>query len=74
MENSSFLSEFMLITNFKTILFIGILILVFVMMKVMEKKKIKFSLRMITATVSGLILGVIIQAAAGFPEVPKDIV
>ena len=74
MENSSFLSEFMLITNFKTILFIGILILVFVMMKVMEKKKIKFSLRMITATVSGLILGVIIQAVAGFPEVPKDIV
>ena len=74
MENSSFLSEFMLITNFKTILFIGILILVFVMMKAMEKKKIKFSLRMITATVSGLILGVIIQAVAGFPEVPKDIV
>ena len=74
MENNSFLSEFMLITNFKTILFIGILILVFVMMKAMEKKKIKFSLRMITATVSGLILGVIIQAVAGFPEVPKDIV
>ena len=73
MKDSSFLSEFLLITNFKTVAFIIILMGIFVVMKSMEKKKVKFPIRMITATIVGLILGVIIQWIAGFPKDPSKV-
>ena len=73
MKDSSFLSEFLLITNFKTVAFVIILIGIFFVMKSMEKKKVKFPIRMITATIVGLILGVIIQWIAGFPKDPSKV-
>lgn len=73
MKDSSFLSEFLLITNFKTVAFIIILMGIFVVMKSMEKKKIKFPIRMITATIVGLVLGIIIQWVAGFPKDPGKV-
>ncbi|MBE6070607.1 MAG: cation:dicarboxylase symporter family transporter [Clostridium butyricum] len=66
--NSTFFTHFLMITNFMPILFIGILIGTFFIVRMMEKKKVKFSMRMILATIIGLILGVIIQLVAGFPE------
>ena len=65
---SSFLSQFLMITDFKTIFFIILLLGTFFIVRQFEKKKIKFSLRTIYATVLGLILGIIIQAFAGFPN------
>lgn len=73
MMESSFFGEFLMITNSNTLLFIGILIGLFFVVRKMEKKKVKFSTRMITATLIGLGLGVIIQVVAGFPETPSSV-
>ena len=70
---STFLSEFLFITNIKTILFIAILVAIFVLVRKMEKKKVKFSTRMISAMGIGLVLGLFIQLVAGFPKDPSSI-
>ena len=70
---STFLSEFLFITNIKTISFIAILVAIFVLIRKMEKKKVKFSTRMISAMGIGLVLGLFIQLVAGFPKDPSSI-
>ncbi|MGL5751163.1 MAG: cation:dicarboxylate symporter family transporter, partial [Paraclostridium sp.] len=74
MGESSFLSQFLMITDIKTVLFIGVLLLTFVIVKQFEKKKVKFSTRTIYATLIGLALGVVIQFVAGLPEDPAQVV
>ena len=74
MNTSKFLNEFLLLSSFKTILFLGILLLLFVGMRYVEKRKIKFSNRMIIGTILGLLLGVVIQIVAAFPENPSEVV
>ncbi|MGL5330474.1 MAG: cation:dicarboxylate symporter family transporter, partial [Peptostreptococcaceae bacterium] len=74
MESKTFLSEFIMITDIKTILFLSILVGIFYFIKALEKKKVKFSTRTIYATLIGLILGVIIQISAGLPSNPKEAV
>ena len=71
--NNTFLSDFIMITNFKTIAFIILLIAVLFGVNIMSKKKVKFSTRMIVSTIAGLILGLIIQLVAGFPDNPGDV-
>ncbi len=71
---NSFLSEFIMITNVKTVFFILVLFGIFFIVYNMEKKKVKFSTRTIIATIIGLVLGVIIQLFAGFPENPGEVV
>lgn len=71
--NSTFLSDFIMITSFKTIAFIIVLLAVLFGVNVMAKKKVKFSTRMIVSTIVGLILGVIIQVVAGFPNNPGEV-
>ena len=39
MGESSFLSQFLMITDIKTVIFIGVLLLTFVIVKQFEKKK-----------------------------------
>lgn len=73
MGDSSFLSQFLMITDIKTVLFIAVLIGTFFIVKQFEKKKVKFSTRTIYATIIGLILGVIIQLVAGLPEDPAGV-
>lgn len=70
---STFLSEFLFITDIKTVAFIVILVAIFILVRKMEKKKIKFSTRMISAMGIGLVLGFIIQLVAGFPEKPSSV-
>lgn len=43
MESNKFLSQFLMITNIKTVLFIVLLLGLFYLMRILEKKKIKFS-------------------------------
>ncbi len=71
--NSTFLTDFLMVTNLKTILFIGILIGMFYLIKVLERKKVNFSKRMILSTILGLLLGGIIQVIAGLPETTDNI-
>ncbi len=71
--DSTFFSNFLMITNFNTIIFIGILMGVFFVINKMGKNKVKFSTRMIASTLIGLILGVVIQLVAGLPDVPTDV-
>ena len=73
MGESSFLSQFLMITDLKTVIFIAVLIGTFFIVKQFEKKKVKFSARTIYATIIGLILGVIIQLVAGLPENPAEV-
>jgi len=62
-----------MITSFKTVAFIIVLLAVLFGVNVMAKKKVKFSTRMIVSTIVGLILGVIIQVVAGFPNNPGEV-
>lgn len=73
MAYNSFLSDFLMITDIKTIMFITVIIGVFFTIRVLERKKVKFTTRTIYATVIGLVLGLIIQAVAGFPDNPSEI-
>ncbi|EPZ62379.1 putative membrane protein [[Clostridium] sordellii ATCC 9714] len=71
MGESSFLSQFLMVTDIKTVLFIGVLLGTFFIVKQFEKKKVKFSTRTIYATIIGLLLGVIIQVVAGLQKIQK---
>ncbi|MBU5487946.1 cation:dicarboxylase symporter family transporter [Clostridium sp. MSJ-8] len=62
-----------MITSVNTILFIAVLVGTFYIIRRLEKKKIKFQTRIIVATIIGLILGIIIQLAAGFPKEPSKV-
>lgn len=73
MENNKFLSEFLMITNIKTVLFIMLLLGLFYLMKILEKKKIKFSKRMFFAIFLGFFLAFIIQLVGGFPSNPMEV-
>ena len=53
---SAFFKDFLYLTDIRTIIFIGVLVILFGVMKHMEKKKVKFSTRMLSATGLGLIL------------------
>ena len=66
--NSTFFTDFVMITSFMPIVFIGLLLGLFFVIRQMEKKKINFSKRMIVATLLGLLLGVVIQSVAKFPD------
>ncbi len=66
--DSTFFTSFMMITSFKPIIFIMVLIAIFFGINKLEKKDVKFSKRMIFSTIIGLILGLIIQLIAGFPS------
>ena len=70
---SSFFTDFLYLTDIRTVIFIAILIALFFVMKQLEKKKVKFSTRMLSATAIGLVLGLLIQVVGGFPDVPMDV-
>ena len=71
--NNVFFKEFLMISELKTILFLGILVLLFTVMNKFQKKKIDFSKRMLIGTGIGLLLGVLIQVVSGFSSNPMEI-
>lgn len=71
--NSTFFTNFLMITTLNTIIFIGILIGIFFVINKLAKNKVKFSTRMIISTLLGLVLGLIIQIVAGFPDSPAEV-
>ncbi|MGL5972918.1 MAG: cation:dicarboxylate symporter family transporter, partial [Oscillospiraceae bacterium] len=70
---SSFLKDYLLISTGQTLLFLLCLFALFVVMKILEKRKASFSLRMSIGTGLGLLLGLFIQAMTGFSDNPTSI-
>lgn len=73
MKDSTFLTEFLELSSLYTVLFLLVLGGLFFAIRKMEKKKVKFSTRMIAGTVIGLLLGLAIQLVAGFPGDPEGV-
>lgn len=71
--DSTFFTKFIMITSFKPIIFIAVLIGLFFGIYKLEKAGINFSKRMLLSTIMGLLLGVIIQFIAGFPGNTEDV-
>lgn len=69
-----FYQDFLLISSGKTVFFLAFLVLFMLGIRRMEKKKVKFSTRMIVGTILGLALGLLIQIVAGFPSEPDEII
>ena len=67
MQNT-FLSGYLLLGSFNTVLFLLILFATFFINKKMQQKKISFTLRMIVSIAMGLAIGGVIQLMAGFPD------
>ena len=70
--NYTFFSEFLMVTNWLTVLSIGILVGLFFIVKKLSNK-LNFTKLMIASIVMGIGLGVVIQAIAGFPNDPTKV-
>ncbi|KKY00547.1 sodium:dicarboxylate symporter [Paraclostridium benzoelyticum] len=70
--NYTFFSEFLMVTNWLTLLSIGILIGLFFIVKKLTKK-LDFTKLMISSIAMGIGLGLIIQFIAGFPNDPTKV-
>lgn len=73
--NSTFFEQFLMISDIKTVIFIALLILILFGISFLGKgkAKLKFSTRMILSTIIGLLLGLVIQFVANFPNNPSEI-
>ena len=71
--NNVFFKDFLMISELKTILFLAILVILFIIMNRFQKKKVNFSRRMLIGTGIGLVLGILIQAVSGFSSDPMKI-
>jgi uncharacterized protein len=68
---NAFFKNFLTITHYQTLLSIFVLVACFVFIKILEKRKVSFSLRMLIALAAGILLGLGIQTIAGFPQTPS---
>ncbi len=71
--NNVFFKEFLKISDVKTIIFLVVLGVILFALNKLPKKKFSFSAKVMIATVVGLILGLIIQFTAGFPNNPMEL-
>ncbi|MEG0959069.1 MAG: hypothetical protein RSB19_04975 [Erysipelotrichaceae bacterium] len=67
-----FLKQFLMISDFKTILFIVIYLLLALFIFKLPKKRFSFSSKVIMGTIFGLIIGFSIQAVSGFNSSPMS--
>lgn len=70
--DNTFFSQFMMVTNIKTVIFIIALIGLFFLTSKLQNK-LKFTKLMIVSTVLGIALGIIIQYVAKFPDDPSQV-
>ena len=72
---TEFLSKFLKISDFRTLAFLIILAGLFYVIHILyRKRKMSFSKVVLIGTAIGLVLGLIIQAVAGFPKDPSQVV
>ncbi|MDR2897566.1 MAG: cation:dicarboxylase symporter family transporter, partial [Spirochaetaceae bacterium] len=70
---SVFFQDFLGVSELKTVLFLAVLAGLFFCMHLLSAKKITFAKRVVLGTGIGLLLGIIIQAAAGFSDNPATV-
>lgn len=68
-----FFTEFLMLSNIESFIFILVLIGLFALIWLLGKWKVKFGTKVMIAMVLGLGLGVLVQFVAGFPSVPGDV-
>lgn len=68
-----FLSQFLMISDWKTILFVALFIVLAIFIFKLPKKRFNFSTKVLFATILGLLLGLLIQAISGFSSDPVSI-
>lgn len=68
-----FFEKFLMISDMKTLVFIGILLALIVGLNSLPKKKFNFSTKVMIGTGLGLVLGILIQVVAGFPKDPTSL-
>ena len=68
MLNTPLFTNFLKLSEPLTFIFLGVLIACFFAMKVLEKKKMSFSIRMFVGLILGIALGFLIQVVAQFPD------
>ena len=71
--NNSLFKEFLLLSTKETFLFLGLLFGLFILMYILQKKKVDFSKRILTGTGIGFLLGLGIQIVSGFSDNPMNI-
>ncbi|MEG0068918.1 cation:dicarboxylate symporter family transporter [Cetobacterium sp.] len=71
--NNVFFEQFLMVSEWKTVAFLGALVVILYLINMLPKKKFNFSAKVMIATVIGLILGLGIQFVAGFPTNPMDL-
>lgn len=71
--NSVFFKQFLMISDIKTIIFLIALVAIIMVINRLPKEKFNFSAKVMTATFIGLILGLVIQVVAGFPNDPMKL-
>ncbi|MEG0135985.1 MAG: cation:dicarboxylase symporter family transporter, partial [Cetobacterium sp.] len=71
--NNVFFEQFLMVSEWKTVAFLGALVVILYLINMLPKKKFNFSAKVMIATVIGLILGLGIQYVAGFPTNPMDL-
>lgn len=68
-----FFTQFLMISNIKTIIFLAALIGIFILIHYLyHKKNVDFAVLVMIGTCLGLILGIAIQIIAGFPDNPME--
>lgn len=71
--DSVFFTQFLMISNIKTIIFLSALVCIFILIYYLyHKKHIDFAILVMIGTCLGLVLGIIIQIVAGFPDNPME--
>lgn len=70
---SVFLQEFLMVSQGMTVLFLAVLVALILLVHLLQKRKVSFATRVLVATGLGLVLGLAIQVAAGFPEDPMAV-
>ncbi|NBK97340.1 MAG: cation:dicarboxylase symporter family transporter [Erysipelotrichia bacterium] len=72
MENA-FLNQFLMISDFRTVLFLGIFFLLVLILYKIPKQRLNFSKKVLLATLLGLLLGFLIQWTTGFVDEPMKL-
>ena len=69
-----FFKDFMMISDFRTIIFLVVLAALFYLIHVLyHKKHMDFSIVVLIGTGLGLVLGLVMQFVAGFPDDPMEV-
>lgn len=71
--NLTFFTEYLLVSNFYSVIFIALLIGSLFFIRKLYKKNLDFTKIILVAIGMGITLGVLIQMVAGFPDAPKSI-